>query len=43
LDPLVKFLKEMGLTSVDTEESVKLQSLNVLPEETRVMVLDLSL
>lgn len=43
LDPLSKFLKEMGLTSVETEESIKLSSRNVLPEETRVMVLDLSL
>ena len=42
LDPLSKFLKEMGLTSVETEESIKLQSANALPEETRVMVLDLS-
>lgn len=43
LDPLSKFLKEMGLTEVDTEESIKISSVNVLPEETRVMVLDLSL
>ena len=43
LDPLSKFLKEMGLTSVETEESIKLSSANVLPEETRVMVLELSL
>ncbi len=43
LDPLSKFLKEMGLTEVETEESIKLSSVNVLPEETRVMVLDLSL
>lgn len=43
LEPLSKFLKEMGLTAVETEVSIKLQSTNVLPEETRVMVLDLSL
>lgn len=43
LDPLSKFLKEMGLTQVDTEESIKLSSVNSLPEETRVMVLDLNL
>jgi L-ascorbate metabolism protein UlaG (beta-lactamase superfamily) len=43
LEPLSKFLKEMGLTTIETEESIKLQSVNVLPEETRVMVLDLSL
>ncbi len=40
LEPLSKFLKEMGLTTVETEESIKLSSVNVLPEETRVMVLD---
>lgn len=43
LDPLSKFLKEMGLTTVVTEESIKLQSTSTLPEEIRVMVLDLSL
>jgi L-ascorbate metabolism protein UlaG (beta-lactamase superfamily) len=43
LDPLSKFLKEMGLTAVETEESIKLTSANVLPEETRVMILELSL
>ncbi len=43
LDPLSKFLKEMGLTTVETEESIKLSSVKVLPEETRVVVLDLSL
>ncbi len=42
LDPLSKFLKEMGLTTVETEESIKLQSNAMLPEEIRVMVLDLS-
>ncbi len=42
LDPLSKFLKEMGLTAVETEESIKLTSANVLPEETRVMILELS-
>jgi L-ascorbate metabolism protein UlaG (beta-lactamase superfamily) len=43
LDPLSKFLKEMGLTAIETEESIKLTSANVLPEETRVMILELSL
>lgn len=43
LDPLSKFLKEMGLTAVETEESIKLTSANVLPEETRVMILELSM
>ena len=40
LDPLSKFLKEMGLTTVETEESIKVTSVSALPEETRVMVLD---
>jgi len=43
LDPLSKFLKEMGLTTIETEESIKLSSVNVLPEETRVVVLELTL
>ena len=43
LDPLSKFLKEMGLTEVETEESIKISSANTLPEETRVMVLDLNI
>ena len=42
LDPLSKFLKEMGLTAVETEESIKLASVRTLPEETRVMILELS-
>ncbi len=42
LDPLSKFLKEMGLNQVDTEETIKISSANALPEETRVMVLELS-
>jgi len=42
LDPLSKFLKEMGLTAVETEESIKLSSTRTLPEETRVMILELS-
>jgi L-ascorbate metabolism protein UlaG (beta-lactamase superfamily) len=43
LDPLPKFLKEMGLTEIETEESIKISSANVLPEETHVMVLDMTL
>ena len=43
LDPLSKFLKEMGLTAVETEESIKLSSTRTLPEETRVMILELSI
>ncbi len=42
LDPLAKFLKEMGLNQVDTEESIKLSSVNSLPDETRVMVLEIT-
>lgn len=42
LDPLSKFLKEMGLNQVETEEAIKLTSVNALPEETRVMVLELT-
>jgi L-ascorbate metabolism protein UlaG (beta-lactamase superfamily) len=40
LDPLAKFLKEMGLNQVDTEEAIRLTSVNALPSETRVMVLE---
>jgi len=43
LEPLSKFLKEMGLTEVETTESIKISSVNSLPEETRVMVLDLNI
>jgi len=43
LDPLSKFLKEMGLTAIETKESIKLSSVNTLPEETQVAVLELSL
>lgn len=41
LDPLNKFLKEMGLTQVETLPSLKVASVSSLPEETRVVVLDL--
>jgi L-ascorbate metabolism protein UlaG (beta-lactamase superfamily) len=43
LDPLSKFLKEMGLTTIETEETIKLSSVSSLPEETRVMVLEKTL
>lgn len=39
LDPLNKFLKEMGLTEANTQPSLKL-SRTTLPEETQVIVLD---
>ncbi len=40
LDPVSKFLKEMGLTDVDTQPSLKIASTSGLPEETRVLILD---
>ncbi len=40
LDPLAKFLKEMGLSHVDAVSSLKVQNTNSLPEETKVVVLD---
>ena len=40
LDPLNKFLKEMGLSNVEPLNSFKVTSLRNLPEETQVVVLD---
>lgn len=40
LEPIGKFLKEMGLSSVETEQSFKITNIDALPEETRVVVLD---
>ena len=40
LDPLSKFLKEMGLAEVEKVQSLKVTSAGSLPEETRVIVLD---
>jgi L-ascorbate metabolism protein UlaG (beta-lactamase superfamily) len=40
LDPLAKFLKEMGLTQVETLESYKVVGPSGLPEETSVVILD---
>lgn len=40
LDPLSKFLKEMGLADAEILPSLKITSANSLPEETRVVVLD---
>jgi L-ascorbate metabolism protein UlaG (beta-lactamase superfamily) len=40
LEPLSKFLKEMGLTHVETVPSLKIQNASTLPEETKVVVLD---
>lgn len=39
LDPLSKFLKEMGLTGVESQPTLKVTSINSLPEETQVVVL----
>jgi L-ascorbate metabolism protein UlaG (beta-lactamase superfamily) len=39
LDSLSKFLKEMGITEVETQSSLKISG-SSLPEETRVVVLD---
>ena len=39
LDPLSRFLKEMGLGKVDSEPNLKV-SKSSLPEETQVRVLD---
>jgi L-ascorbate metabolism protein UlaG (beta-lactamase superfamily) len=39
LDPLSKFLKEMGLKDVETMPSFKLTGITGLPEETRVIAL----
>ena len=40
LEPLSKFLKEMGLTDVQPQPSLKVPNLNALPEETQVVVLE---
>lgn len=40
MEPLSKFLKEMGLSNVDTIPSLKIQNVNSLPDETKVVVLD---
>ncbi len=40
LDPLSKFLKEMGLTDTETLPSLKISGTSGLSEETRVVTLD---
>lgn len=40
LDPLAKFLKEMGINQKETMESFKVTSAINLPEETDVVILD---
>ena len=39
-DPIAKFLKEMGLSTIETVPSYKITSPDTLPEETQVVVLD---
>lgn len=39
LDPLEKFLKEMGLTEVEILPSYKVSGVSSLPQETRVVIL----
>jgi L-ascorbate metabolism protein UlaG (beta-lactamase superfamily) len=41
LDPLKKFLQVMGLNTVDTQPSLVLKTSSSLPEETRIIVLEL--
>lgn len=40
LDPVTKFLKEMGLGEVETMSSLKINGTSGLPEETKVVILD---
>ena len=40
LDPLSKFLKEMGLADAEQSPSLKITGTNSLPEETRVVILE---
>jgi L-ascorbate metabolism protein UlaG (beta-lactamase superfamily) len=40
LDPLAKFLKEMGLSDVEPQDSLKVTSISSLPDETRVIALN---
>jgi L-ascorbate metabolism protein UlaG (beta-lactamase superfamily) len=40
LDPISKFLKEMGLSTVETMPSLKVANVAALPEETQVIILD---
>ncbi|MDD5370018.1 MAG: MBL fold metallo-hydrolase [Anaerolineaceae bacterium] len=40
LEPLSKFLKEMGLSEIETIPSLKVANPKSLPEETRVVLLD---
>jgi L-ascorbate metabolism protein UlaG (beta-lactamase superfamily) len=42
LDPLSKFIKEMGQPKYDVLPSIKITSVNSLPDETRVVALEYS-
>lgn len=40
LEPLSKFLKEMGISAPEVQPSIKIPNVSSLPEETKVVVLD---
>jgi L-ascorbate metabolism protein UlaG (beta-lactamase superfamily) len=40
LDPIDKFLKEMGISTHETLASLKIPNVASLPEETKVVILD---
>lgn len=40
LEPIGKFLKVMGLSSIETTPSLKVSSPGALPEETQIVILD---
>jgi L-ascorbate metabolism protein UlaG (beta-lactamase superfamily) len=40
LDPISKFLKEMGLSEIETQESFKVNSDKDFPEDMQVVILD---
>jgi len=40
LEPVGKFLKEMGLSEAEKLPSLKITSISALPEETRIIILD---
>lgn len=40
LEPLSKFLKEMGISAPEVQPSIKIPNVSSLPEETKVIVLD---
>jgi L-ascorbate metabolism protein UlaG (beta-lactamase superfamily) len=40
LEPLSKFLKEMGISAPEVQPSIKIPNVSALPDETKVVVLD---